>query len=60
MTFVGNIMTLGNMAPVSSGRRDRRQTVHNYTYDDLYQLTTANGTTSRAEQEDHVHQQLRL
>ncbi len=41
--MVGNILDITNSAPVPSGGEIGGPTEHHYTYDDLYQLTTANG-----------------
>ena len=41
--LVGNILDIANKAPVPAGGEIGGPTEHRYTYDDLYQLTTANG-----------------
>jgi len=41
--LVGNILDITNKAPVPTGGEIGGTTEHHYTYDDLYQLTTANG-----------------
>jgi len=40
---MGNILDIANLAPVPTGGEIGGPTEHHYTYDDLYQLTTANG-----------------
>ncbi len=41
--LVGNILDITNTAPIPAGGEIGGPTEHHYTYDDLYQLTTANG-----------------